>query len=298
MQTYDILMLVVLASATIFGAIKGFAWQVASLASIIVSFFVASYFRNDVAALINAQPPWNMFLAMLLLYFGSSLIIWMLFRLVSTSIDKIKLKEFDRQLGAAFGLIKGAVLCCVITMFAMTLLAPAQQQAIANSKSGYYIGRALSHAGGILPDEAKQVIGPYIERVNQQLEAGRDPNYVPDPNAPNAGPNLDAWGRALENKMSEVGNGWMQGQGGASETSRPEGGILNRLFPPRGNTANSPPANGGWNNAPGTAPPMGTLPPNSPPQGWPVSTPSWNPNVPLPGTSPQSFNGNEILPGR
>ncbi|MFN7627132.1 MAG: CvpA family protein, partial [Pirellula sp.] len=63
MQTYDIIMLIVLAAATIFGAIKGFAWQVASLASIIASYFVASYFRNDVAKVINAQPPWNMFLA-------------------------------------------------------------------------------------------------------------------------------------------------------------------------------------------------------------------------------------------
>jgi membrane protein required for colicin V production len=282
MQTYDILMLVVLAAATIFGALKGFAWQVASLASIFVSFFVASYFRNDVAQLINAQPPWNMFLAMLLLYFGSSLVIWMLFRLLSTSIDKIKLKEFDRQLGAGFGLIKGAVLCCVITMFAMTLLGPSQQQAIANSKSGYYIGRALSHAGGILPDEAKQVIGPYIERVNRQLEEGRDPNFVPEAQAPGTGPNLDAWGRAVETRISELSQEWatgQQGQGGVPGTApadgtRSEGGVLSRLFPPR----NTAPA-----NPPSTAPVQ-----SPPPAGWPISSPSF---------PPPNF-GNEILPGR
>jgi membrane protein required for colicin V production len=268
MHTYDIVMLIVLASATLFGAIKGFAWQVASLASIIVSLIIASYFRNDVAQMINADPPWNMFLAMLLLYFGSSLVIWMLFRLVSTSIDKIKLKEFDRQLGAGFGLLKGAVLCCVITMFAMTLLGPSQQQAIAQSKSGYYIGKTLSQAGSILPKEVAQVIGPYIDRVNQQLEQGRDPNFVPDPSMNRNQPNLDEWGRAVNSRMNEMSRELFPpttpieaGQGG----ERPEGGILNRFFPPRNDGSSIPPTN------PSFQPPTTSWPPpannsNFPPQ--------------------------------
>jgi membrane protein required for colicin V production len=270
MQPYDIIMLVVLAAATLFGAIKGFAWQVASLASIIASYFVANYFRNDVAKMINAEPPWNMFLAMLLLYFGSSLAIWLVFRMISKSIDKIKLKEFDRQLGAGFGLLKGAVLCCVITMFAMTLLGPTQQQAIAQSKSGYYIGKTLSQAGAILPKEVVQVIGPYIQRVNEQLEQGRDPNFVPPPNNGTLNPNLDAWGRALDSKMTELGRELLPnapngaspnslGQGGASPSRTGQGGILERFFPPR-------------NNAGGNSPT--TSPPNNGPSGWPVSSPS------------------------
>lgn len=181
MQTYDILMLIILASAAIFGAIKGFAWQVASLASIVVSYFVANYFRNDVAKHINAQPPWNVFLAMLLLFFGTSLAIWLIFRMISSTIDKIRLKEFDRQLGAGFGLLKGAAMCCIVTMFAMTLLGPNQKTAIARSKSGLYIAQALAHAGSIMPEEVKQVIGPYIANVERQLEQGRGPEGFPVP---------------------------------------------------------------------------------------------------------------------
>jgi hypothetical protein len=37
METYDIVMLAVLGLATLFGFLKGFAWQVASLASLILS---------------------------------------------------------------------------------------------------------------------------------------------------------------------------------------------------------------------------------------------------------------------
>ena len=287
MQPYDIIMLVVLAAATLFGAIKGFAWQVASLASIIASYFVANYFRHDVAKMINAEPPWNMFLAMLLLYFGSSLAIWLVFRMISKSIDKIKLKEFDRQLGAGFGLIKGAVLCCVITMFAMTLLGPSQQQAISQSKSGYYIGKTLSKAGSILPKEVVQVIGPYIDRVNQQLEQGRDPNFVPPPSNGTLNPNFDAWGRALDSQMSELGREFLPaspngaGQGSAASNSSGQGGILNRFFPPRNGSgnANSQPSN----------------PANNSPYGWPVSTPGGS-ATPAPNSNSNWPNNTPLMP--
>ncbi|MEI8211553.1 MAG: CvpA family protein [Planctomycetota bacterium] len=259
MQTYDIIMLVVIASATIFGAIKGFAWQVASLASIVASYFVANYFRNDVAKMINAEPPWNMFLAMLLLYFGSSLIIWMVFRMISTSIDKIKLKEFDRQLGAGFGLIKGAALCCILTMFAMTLLGRKQQHAIATSKSGQYIGGILSSARSILPDEVKQVIGPMIANVNKQLEEGRDPNFAGNEvNGLPGGTPSQPWGTGFDGQTNAPFNGWGQGEpnGNAPAADRDSvGGILNRWLKNQGSSG--APTGAGGNPTSGGLPPAG-----------------------------------------
>ena len=55
---------------------------------------------------------------MLVLYVVTSLAIWLLFRLVSGFIDRLRLKEFDRQLGGVFGAIKGGLWCVVITFFA------------------------------------------------------------------------------------------------------------------------------------------------------------------------------------
>ena len=55
MQAYDIFMVVVLAAATIWGLWKGLAWQVASLGSIFLSYFVASQFCHQVAAYINTR---------------------------------------------------------------------------------------------------------------------------------------------------------------------------------------------------------------------------------------------------
>ena len=76
MSPYDILMIVVLLAATIFGAWKGMAWQLASLASLVLSYFAALKFSPQLAPLISDQAPWNRFVAMLVIYLGTSVAIW------------------------------------------------------------------------------------------------------------------------------------------------------------------------------------------------------------------------------
>jgi membrane protein required for colicin V production len=283
MQAYDLIMLIVLATTTIFGAIKGFAWQLASLASIVVSYFVAYSCRNDVAKMINAQPPWNLFLAMLLLYFGSSLIIWMLFRLVSTSIDKIRLKEFDRHLGAGFGLLKGMALCLIITMFAMTLLGASQQQRIANSKSGLYMSRILANADGILPVEIKQIVGPYINDVGQRLQQSQSGLVLPAGDGP-----LDGLGRMIQERVSQFGNDALNGQ------PQQPGGFLT-------GQAGAPQNQGGGFFGTGQGNSQGA--PTNPIWGAPTNAqPSWPaPAQPQPGSGwPSGFQSgsdrNDVLP--
>jgi membrane protein required for colicin V production len=169
METYDILMLVVLAGATLFGAIKGLAWQVASIASFVASYVVAYRFREPLSESIRAEPPWNLFLAMLILFVGTSLVIWVGFRMVSRTIDRMKLKDFDRQIGAIFGLAKGALFCILITMFAVTLLGDSQRETIVHSKSGYYIAKVLDKSDLVIPPELHEVVAPYIERFEKEM---------------------------------------------------------------------------------------------------------------------------------
>ena len=136
MELYDLLMIGVLVAATLFGAWKGLVWQLASLAAIIVSYFVVLRFREPVSQFVHASPPWNVFVAMLVLYVGTSLAIWIVFRMVSQFIDRMKLKEFDRQIGALFGFAKGLLLCVLVTLFAVTLLGETQRQAIVRWRVG------------------------------------------------------------------------------------------------------------------------------------------------------------------
>lgn len=179
LQAYDFLMMGVLVAAVLWGAWKGFAWQIASLASLSLSYIVAVNFRSALSAAINATPPWNIFLAMLILFLGTSLVVWVGFNLVRDAIEKMKLKEFDRQVGALVGLAKGGLLCILITLFAMTLLSPAQRQTIVQSRSVYYIALVLDQAGPILPQEIQPVLAEYRNQLGNP--ANPYPSGYPQP---------------------------------------------------------------------------------------------------------------------
>jgi membrane protein required for colicin V production len=169
MQVYDVIMLMVIAAATAYGAWKGLAWQVASLGSIVLSYFVAQQFGSQVAQHVEADPPWNTGVAMLALFMGTSLVVWIAFRLVSGMIDRLKLKEFDRQIGAMLGLVKGALLCIVITIFAVSLLGPVNREKVVQSHSGHYIALALDRAHAVMPKEVHDALHPYIHKLDDQL---------------------------------------------------------------------------------------------------------------------------------
>jgi membrane protein required for colicin V production len=175
MQTYDVLMLLVLVATTMFGYWKGMAWQIASLASLVVSYFAALRFSAQLAPTFGDSAPLNRFVAMLVIYIVTSFIIWTVFRLVSGAIDKVRLESFDSQLGAMFGLAKGVLLCIAITFFAVTLMPPAQGEAIVNSQSGRYIVAILDKSHSVFPPEIHQIIDPYVNKVEQRL----NPNFQP-----------------------------------------------------------------------------------------------------------------------
>jgi membrane protein required for colicin V production len=169
-QPYDVVMLVVLVGATLFGVWKGMAWQVASLASVVVSAAVAVHSSVAIPPYFPGQEPWNRFLAMLVLYVITAGAIWILFRMVSGAIDRVKLKEFDRQLGATFGLAKGVLYCVVVTFFAVTLSEPARQKVL-ESRSGDLIARGIRNANPILPEDIRTYLGKYIDELDERLHA-------------------------------------------------------------------------------------------------------------------------------
>jgi membrane protein required for colicin V production len=170
METYDIIMLAMLGAATVYGALKGLAWQIASLASLVLSYVAAYKFRGVLAAKIDATPPWNVFLAMLILYVATSSLIWLLFNAVATTIERLKFRDFDRQMGALAGFVKGVLLCVILTLFVVTLLGETARQSVVRSKSGAYIARLLHDTDSVMPSEIKAVLAPHIARLNAELD--------------------------------------------------------------------------------------------------------------------------------
>jgi membrane protein required for colicin V production len=203
-QPYDIVMLVVLLGAILFGVWKGLAWQLASMASLIVSGFVAVHFSTFLAPYFSAQEPWNRFLAMFVLYVLTALAIWIIFRFISGLIERVKLKEFDRQMGALFGLAKGSLLCIVITFFAVTL-GEATRQMVLKSYSGDAIARITRHAVPILPEDVRTNFGKYIDEFEKKLDPNTPP-ATPDVKGPDSIDlkGLEDKGKAIEQKVQEV----------------------------------------------------------------------------------------------
>ena len=196
MQTYDLIMLTVLVGATLFGFVKGMAWQVAYLASLIVSYFVAVNCSPTLAPMFGDSEPFNRFAAMLAVYIATSLGIWIGFRAVAGVIDRVKLNEFDRQMGALFGFARGVLWCIAITFFAATLL-ESYRPTILNSRAGHYIGLLLAKSDAVVPPEVQEIIGPYVDRIKQGI----------DPNQP-AGAGLSDIGTWPGSTQSGQGGGW------------------------------------------------------------------------------------------
>ena len=175
MEWYDITMLIVLVGTTLFGFVKGMAWQIASLASLIASYFLALRFSEPLAStgLFGDEAPWNRFVAMLAIYVLTSLAIWLAFRFVAGWIDRVRLQEFDRQIGGLVGFAKGVLLCVAITFFAVTVV-PAARDDVLRSRSGHYIALLIARADAVMPPEVHEVLNPYLDRLEDELGGGTD----------------------------------------------------------------------------------------------------------------------------
>jgi membrane protein required for colicin V production len=170
-EGYDLVMLGILAAAAVLGYFKGIVWQIAWIAGIVASGFVAFRFAPVAAPFFGQQAPWNRLLALLVLYMGTSLVIWLIFRVVSGAINAVHLSAFDHQLGLLFGLAKGALLCVVITFFAVTL-APAYRSQIVASRSGRIVAEIIVRADELLPKDIADSVDPFVRQFEERLRSG------------------------------------------------------------------------------------------------------------------------------
>jgi membrane protein required for colicin V production len=171
---YDMVMLGILAATAVLGYFKGMVWQLAWIAGIAASGFVALRFGNAAAPFFGQQAPWNRLIAMLALYVGTSLVVWLVFRVVSGAIDAVHLSAFDHQLGLLLGLAKGALLCVVITFFAVTL-APGFRDQIVASRSGRIVAEVIVRADEFLPAEVAATVDPFVKQFEERLRGGPGP---------------------------------------------------------------------------------------------------------------------------
>lgn len=169
LEGYDLVMLGILAGAALLGYFKGMVWQLAWIAGIVASSYVAFRFGAMFAPFFGTQAPWNRFAAMLAVYVGTSLAVWLVFRVISGAINAVHLSAFDHQLGLLLGLAKGVLLCVVVTFFSV-ILAPAYRHQIVASHSGRLVAELIVRADTYLPKEIHETVDPFVKQFEKQFE--------------------------------------------------------------------------------------------------------------------------------
>lgn len=189
LEGYDLVMLGILAGAALLGYFKGMVWQLAWIAGIVASGYAAFRFGSMLAPFFGTQAPWNRFAAMLAIYVGTSLAVWLVFRVISGAINAVHLSAFDHQLGLLLGLAKGVLLCVVVTFFSVTL-APAYRHQIVASRSGRLVAELIVRADSYLPKEIHETVDPFVKQFEKQFEpsmgmpaaaAGQTPSLAGNP---------------------------------------------------------------------------------------------------------------------
>ena len=114
---------------------------------------------------------------MLILYVGTSLVIWIAFRFVSDFIDRLKLKEFDRQLGALLGSgERGLAVRHRHAVRGDACFPKPNAAASFNRIPVSTLRRAWTNRTTMLPPQVHEVLDPYIHSLDQRLGQDHPPH--------------------------------------------------------------------------------------------------------------------------
>ena len=176
---YDLVVLAILLIFTIRGAMKGMVWQLAGIAGIVICFLFADAISRFAGPYVPLEDPLNSWVVLLGAYVFFTFIAYLLAGQISESLDKAKLRDFDRHLGAIFGFVKGVVLSLILTFLVVTVSDDART-ALLQSRSGYAAAKIVDTLHPylpILPDNLRLALEKYIHLLDHpdfDLKHGQD----------------------------------------------------------------------------------------------------------------------------
>jgi len=162
---YDVLVLGILGFFALRGAMRGFIFQIASLAGIVLCFVFADAVANMAGPYVHLEPPLNHWVLMVASYLGFTFLCFLVARMLNEAIEKCKLKEFDRHLGVAFGLIKGVLLVLIMTFFIVTVSESARAS-LKTSYTGRYCAIIMDRLEPVLPHKMHLALEKYIHLLD------------------------------------------------------------------------------------------------------------------------------------
>jgi uncharacterized membrane protein required for colicin V production len=159
---YDILVVCILFYFLAKGASRGLIWQLAGIAGILLCVTFAGTASNLIGPHINLAPPANQWAVMFITYLLASFVAFGFARTLNQWIEKLELKEYNRHLGALFGLLKGALLVLIMTFMVVTF-SEKSRDLVRESKAARISAKVISQAGPVIPDKLYAAVSRYID---------------------------------------------------------------------------------------------------------------------------------------
>lgn len=176
----DLLVVGIVVGASLLGARKGLAWQLAGILSLVVGFVVALPLSGPAAHFFGKTAPLNRFIAVAVIYAAVSLAIYLAAFFYRKAIQKWKLDNWDRHLGIFLGGVKGGLLCLSLTFFAITLFAGLREP-ILTTRSGKAMAYTMNALHPLWPPGTHAIIHPYIHHLEEPEE---EPGEAKPPSPP------------------------------------------------------------------------------------------------------------------
>ena len=150
-SVFDLVVTVLLATATFWGGLRGVVSQISSIATWILSGLAAARYGSVVGDFFSFPEPWRAPVSALIVFCAALLALNVATRFVKRAVSLAGLKEFDRQTGALFGLLKGGAICVVLTFFCV-LASEKTRDLVDKSKTGPYLASVSLLLKGAFPE--------------------------------------------------------------------------------------------------------------------------------------------------
>jgi uncharacterized membrane protein required for colicin V production len=168
MSIYDGVMLLIVLFAVFQGWMRGMAWQLAPIASLVLGYLFGVPLSAATAPWFG-EPPLNHVFSLIVMYMLVSLGVYLIARSLRDSIEKMKLVEFDRHLGALLGGVKGVLFTVVLTI-ALLSVSPTAASFITKSESHTIASRIINVTCPLLPEDIHKVIDPYLSPLHDHAD--------------------------------------------------------------------------------------------------------------------------------
>ncbi len=170
LNPFDLFVLIAIVATMFWGGMRGMISQVASLFSWIASAYIATHHYSLVTRFMSANYAYRNQLAMIIAFIGSAILIRFGANVLKRMISLAGMREFDRQMGALLGMIKGFVLCLLVT-FTFVVLNDSTRSVIKNSKTGPPLASFIAEIQKRFPET--ELTNNYIAHVDR-IEKSRE----------------------------------------------------------------------------------------------------------------------------